>query len=66
MLERRAFENKRLLGAFNVDVDNWMYFFTYTDIVDRDGKSQLHALGTRRPPARRAPRRPCAAATACS
>src|SRR5258706_9806156 len=23
MLERRAFENKRLLGAFNVDVDNW-------------------------------------------
>jgi hypothetical protein len=31
MLERRAFENKRLLGAFNVDVDNWMDFFTYTD-----------------------------------
>src|SRR5438874_12534204 len=38
MLERRAFENKRLLGAFNVDVDNWMDFFTYTDFVDRDGK----------------------------
>ena len=36
MLERRAFENKRLLGAFNVDVDNWMDFFTYTDFVDRD------------------------------
>jgi len=41
MLERRAFENKRLLGAFNVDVDNWMDFFTYTDFVDRDGKFQL-------------------------
>ncbi len=40
MLERRAFENKRLLGAFNVDVDNWMDFFTYTDFVDRDGKFQ--------------------------
>ncbi len=38
MLERRAFDNKRLLGAFNVDVDNWMDFFTYTDFVDRDGK----------------------------
>ena len=37
MLERRAFENKRLLGAFNVDVDNWMDFFTYTDFVDREG-----------------------------
>jgi benzoyl-CoA 2,3-dioxygenase component B len=41
MLERRAFDNKRLLGAFNVDVDNWMDFFTYTDFVDRDGKFQL-------------------------
>ena len=41
MLERRAFENKRLLGAFNVEVDNWMDFFTYTDFVDRDGKFQL-------------------------
>src|SRR5438874_1269154 len=44
MLERRAFENKRLLGAFNVDVDNWMGFFTYTDFVDRDGKFQLQML----------------------
>jgi benzoyl-CoA 2,3-dioxygenase component B len=44
MLERRAFENKRLLGAFNVDVDNWMDFFTYTDFVDRDGKFQLRML----------------------
>src|SRR6266852_3578002 len=44
MLERRAFENKRLLGTFNVDVDNWMDFFTYTDFVDRDGKFQLQML----------------------
>ncbi len=44
MLERRAFENKRLLGAFNVDVDNWLDFFTYTDFVDRDGKFQLQML----------------------
>jgi benzoyl-CoA 2,3-epoxidase subunit B len=44
MLERRAFENERLLGAFNVDVDNWMDFFTYTDFVDRDGKFQLQML----------------------
>ena len=27
MLERRAFENKRLLGSFNEDVDNWLDFF---------------------------------------
>jgi benzoyl-CoA 2,3-epoxidase subunit B len=44
MLERHAFENERLLGAFNVDVDNWMDFFTYTDFVDRDGKFQLQML----------------------
>ena len=44
MLERRAFDNQRLLGAFNVDVDNWMDFFTYTDFVDRDGKFQLQML----------------------
>jgi benzoyl-CoA 2,3-epoxidase subunit B len=44
MLERRAFENERLLGAFNVDVDNWMDFFAYTDFVDRDGKFQLQML----------------------
>ena len=44
MLERRAFENKRLLGAFNEDVDNWLDFFTYTDFVDRDGKFQLQML----------------------
>ncbi len=44
MLERRAFENKRLLGTFNVDIDNWLDFFTYTDFVDRDGKFQLQML----------------------
>lgn len=44
MLERRAFEQKRLLGAFNQDVDNWLDFFTYTDFVDRDGKYQLTML----------------------
>ena len=44
MLERRAFENKRLLGTFDVDVDNWLDFFTYTDFVDRDGKFQLQML----------------------
>src|SRR5271165_376444 len=44
MLERRAFENKRLLGTFNVEVDNWLDFFVYTDFVDRDGKFQLQML----------------------
>ena len=43
-LERRAFENKRLLGAFNDPVENWIDFFTYTDFVDRDGKFQLTML----------------------
>ncbi len=44
MLERRAFENKRLLNAFNEEVDNWMDLFAYTDFVDRDGKFQLQML----------------------
>ena len=44
MLERRAFDQKRLLGAFNQDVKNWLDFFTYTDFVDRDGKYQLTML----------------------
>ena len=44
MLERRAFENRRLLGSFNEDVDNWLDFFAYTDFVDRDGKFQLQML----------------------
>ena len=33
-----------MLGTFNVDVDNWLDFFTYTDFVDRDGKFQLQML----------------------
>jgi benzoyl-CoA 2,3-dioxygenase component B len=44
MLERRAYESKRLLNAFNEEVDNWMDFFAYTDFVDRDGKFQLQML----------------------
>ncbi len=44
MLERRAFENKRLLGSFNEEVDNWLDFFAYTDFIDRDGKFQLQML----------------------
>jgi hypothetical protein len=36
--------NQRLLGAFNVDVDNWSGFLHYTDFVDRDGKFQLQML----------------------
>src|SRR5437764_9373051 len=44
MLERRAFDNKRLLNAFNENVDNWMDLFAYTDFVDRDGKFQLQML----------------------
>ena len=46
MLERRSWQNSRLLGSFNVDVDNWVDFFTYTEFVDRDGKFQLNMLST--------------------
>jgi len=44
LLERRATENTRLLGSFNVPVKNWMDFFTYTSFIDRDGKYQLNML----------------------
>jgi benzoyl-CoA 2,3-epoxidase subunit B len=44
MLERRAYESKRLLNAFNEMVDNWMDLYAYTDFVDRDGKFQLQML----------------------
>ncbi|HEU4401864.1 MAG TPA: Phenylacetic acid catabolic protein [Candidatus Polarisedimenticolia bacterium] len=44
LLERRSFKNQRLLGSFNVPVDNWLDFFTYTQFVDRDGKFQLGML----------------------
>ena len=46
LLERRAWDNNRLLGSFNVDVDDWVDFFTYTEFVDRDGKFQLNMLST--------------------
>jgi benzoyl-CoA 2,3-epoxidase subunit B len=46
LLERRAWDNNRLLGSFNVNVDHWLDFFTYTDFVDRDGKFQLNMLST--------------------
>ncbi|HYV42606.1 MAG TPA: Phenylacetic acid catabolic protein, partial [Thermoanaerobaculia bacterium] len=46
LLERRSWQNTRLLGSFNVDVDNWVDFFTYTEFVDRDGKFQLNMLST--------------------
>ncbi len=44
LLERRASEQKRLLGSFNEPVNNWLDFFTYTQFVDRDGKFQLRML----------------------
>jgi benzoyl-CoA 2,3-dioxygenase component B len=46
LLERRAWEKNRLLGSFNVNVDHWLDFFTYTEFVDRDGKFQLNMLST--------------------
>jgi benzoyl-CoA 2,3-dioxygenase component B len=44
LLERRAFTDDRLLGAFNEVVGNWLDFYTYTQFVDRDGKFQLTML----------------------
>jgi benzoyl-CoA 2,3-epoxidase subunit B len=44
LLERRAFTDDRLLGAFNEIVANWLDFYTYTQFVDRDGKFQLTML----------------------
>src|SRR5262245_24768168 len=44
LLERRAFDNGRLLGAFNQDVNDWLDFYCYTELVDRDGKYQLTML----------------------
>ncbi len=46
LLERRAFTDNRLLGAFNEQVNNWLDFFTYTQFIDRDGKFQLTMLST--------------------
>lgn len=44
LLERRAFDNSRLLGAFNQEVQSWLDFYCYTEMVDRDGKYQLTML----------------------
>jgi benzoyl-CoA 2,3-dioxygenase component B len=44
LLERRAFSDDRLLGAFNEIVNDWLDFYTYTHFVDRDGKFQLTML----------------------
>jgi len=44
LLERRAFAQSRLLGSFNVDIENWLDLFTFTQFIDRDGKYQLGML----------------------
>lgn len=44
LLERRAYEGTRLLGAFNQPMEHWLDFFTYTCFIDRDGKYQLTML----------------------
>jgi benzoyl-CoA 2,3-dioxygenase component B len=44
LLERRAYQGTRLLGAFNKEMENWIDFFTYTCFIDRDGKFQLTML----------------------
>jgi benzoyl-CoA 2,3-dioxygenase component B len=44
LLERRAFEGTRLLGAFNQEVRDWVDFYCYTALIDRDGKYQLTML----------------------
>ncbi len=44
LLDRRAWEHQRLLGAFNVDVNDWLDLYTYQEFQDRDGKFQLQML----------------------
>ena len=44
LLERRAYEGTRLLGAFNKPVEDFIDFLTYTCFIDRDGKYQLTML----------------------
>lgn len=44
LLERRADNGTRLLGAFNKKVDDFIDFVTYTCFIDRDGKYQLTML----------------------
>jgi benzoyl-CoA 2,3-epoxidase subunit B len=44
LLERRSWDNQRLLGSFNEPVRHWIDFFVFTEFVDRDGKYQLKML----------------------
>jgi benzoyl-CoA 2,3-dioxygenase component B len=44
LLERRAYDGTRLLGAFNKNVEDFIDFVTYTCFIDRDGKYQLTML----------------------
>jgi benzoyl-CoA 2,3-dioxygenase component B len=44
LLERRAYNGTRLLGAFNKNIDDFIDFLTYTCFIDRDGKYQLTML----------------------
>ncbi|HVL48578.1 MAG TPA: Phenylacetic acid catabolic protein [Candidatus Thermoplasmatota archaeon] len=44
LLERRSWDQERLLGSFNEPCDNWLDFFVFTEFVDRDGKYQLKML----------------------
>lgn len=44
LLERRSWDNQRLLGSFNEPIDTWLDFFVFTQFVDRDGKYQLKML----------------------
>jgi benzoyl-CoA 2,3-dioxygenase component B len=44
LLERRAYEGTRLLGAFNQPMEHFLEFFVYTCFIDRDGKYQLTML----------------------
>lgn len=44
LLERRAYEQKRLLGSFNEVMENWLDLYVYTNFIDRDGKFQLKML----------------------
>ncbi|MFO0608188.1 MAG: benzoyl-CoA 2,3-epoxidase subunit BoxB [Polyangiales bacterium] len=46
LLERRSgdADKPRILGAFNEKTTNWLSFFFFTFLTDRDGKYQLAAL----------------------
>ena len=46
LLERRSgdADKPRILGAFNAPIRDWLSFFMFTMLTDRDGKFQLAAL----------------------